>query len=340
MKVPVGVAMIIGSAVGIWALSDSGVLASTMRLVPHSTVAGWSFSVIPMFVLMGLLLWRSGASERLYTAARHWIGWLPGGLAVGTNIAGSGLATVSGSTLGVTYALGRIGVPEMLRAGYDRRFATASILMAGTGGQLIPPSILLVVYAGVVSIPVGPQLIAGVVPGVLLAAAYCVLLVGLASAFPSLVGKVRRQRRAADVQSSWSERWSPRATLWPIPALAAAMLYGLYSGVFTATEAGAFGAGGALLITLAYCGARGFVPAVRLAVGDTVRTTGAIFLLIIGAMVLSRFLTLSGLASWSVSTVSDLELSRYQLLFALLIMYLILGMFLDSLTKIGRASWR
>jgi len=223
-------------------------------------------------------------------------------------------------------------VPEMLRAGYDRRFATASILMAGTGGQLIPPSILLVVYAGVVSIPVGPQLIAGVVPGVLLAAAYCVLLVGLASAFPSLVGKVRRQRRAADVQSSWSERWSSLATVWPIPALAAAMLYGLYSGVFTATEAGAFGAGGALLITLAYCGARGFVPAVRLAVGDTVRTTGAIFLLIIGAMVLSRFLTLSGLASWSISTVSDLGLSRYQLLFALLIMYLILGMFLDSLT--------
>lgn len=329
MKVPVGVAMIVGSALGIWALSDTVVLASAMRLLPHSAVAGWSFSVIPMFILMGLLLWRSGASERLYTASRRWIGWVPGGLAVGTNIAGSGLATVSGSTLGVTYALGRIGVPEMLRAGYDRRFATASILMAGTGGQLIPPSILLVVYAGIVSIPVGPQLLAGIVPGLLLALAYCLLLIGLALAFPALAGK---DRLSGDVRSTWNERWRSLTTVWPIPALALSMLYGLYSGIFTATEAGAFGAAGALLITWAYCGARGLGRAVRLAVGDTVRTTGAIFLLIIGAMILGRFLTLSGLASWSVSTVSDLGLSRYQLLFALLLLYLVLGMFMDSLT--------
>lgn len=343
MKVPVAVAMVSGSAVGIWSLGGVDVLAGILRSTPFNSVAQWSLSVVPMFVFMGLMLWRSGASERIYTASRHWIGWLPGGLAVGTNFAGAGLATVSGSTIGVTYALGRIGVPEMLRAGYDRRFATASILMAGTGGQLIPPSILLVVYAGIASVPVGPQLLAGVLPGFLLATTYGLLLIGLAIVFPRLVGRQRRDKKARQAEhtlnidrlgkvgSSWQDRWRSLAAVWPVPVLAVGLLAGLYSGVFTATEAGAFGAAGAVLVAWGFQGLAGVRGSLRAALGDTVRTTGAIFLLIIGAMVLSRFITLSGLAAWLVSGIAGLNLSRYELLLALLVMYLVLGMFMDSL---------
>ncbi|WP_177242669.1 TRAP transporter large permease subunit [Amycolatopsis marina] len=331
MKIPVAIAMIASGGVGIWALTGLDVLGSTFRTVPFSSVASWPLSVVPMFVFMGLLLWRSGATERLYDASRHWLGWLPGGLAVGTNFAGAGLASISGSTLGVTYALGRIGIPEMLRHSYDPRLATATILMAGTGGQLIPPSILLVIYAGIASVPVGVQLLAGLLPGIILTLVYGILLVTIGVAAPRLVGRFPETDRGA-IRSSWLQRWASLGRVWPLFVLAIGMLGGLYLGFFTATEAGAFGAAGALLVaTLRRTGIR---SAVGKALGDTVKTCGAIFALIIGATVLSRFLTLSGVASWMVRTVSDLDLSRYQFLFALLAMYLILGMFLDSLTMI------
>src|SRR5205807_2622857 len=115
----------------------------------------------PMFILMGMLLANSGVSSRVYVAARLWTGWLPGGLAIGTNVAGAGLAAVSGSTMGITFALGRIGIPEMLRRNYDPRLAIGSVVMAGLPGQLIPPSTFLIIVAGITGAAVGPQLIAG-----------------------------------------------------------------------------------------------------------------------------------------------------------------------------------
>ncbi|WP_177242793.1 TRAP transporter large permease [Amycolatopsis marina] len=339
MKVPVAVAMFVGGALGIWLLGGERVVVSTLRTVPFHSVSGWSLSVVPMFIFMGLMLWRAGASERLYEASRHWLGWIPGGLAVGTNVAGAGLASVSGSTLGVTYALGRIGIPEMLRAGYDRRFAVASVLMAGTGGQLIPPSILLVIYAGIASVPVGSQLLAGFLPGVVLTVVYGAVLVTLAVTVRGMTGRAGSDadgsadpRSRKDGDSGWHDRWRTLRNIWPLPVLAGGTLAGLYAGVFTATEAGAFGAAGALLTTCWYRKGRAIPASIKLAVVDTVKASGAIFLLIIGAAVLSRFLTLSGLASWMVTAVSDLDLSRVQFLLVLLVIYLVLGMFVDPLT--------
>src|SRR5699024_4583500 len=134
---------------------------SMMTTLPYDEVASWSLSVVPMFIVMGLLLWRAGLTESVYRAMSQLIGWLPGGLAIGTNWAGAGLAAVSGSTVGTTYALTRIGVPEMLKAGYDKRLALGAVIVAGLPGQLIPPSIMLVIYAGIAEVPVGPQLLAG-----------------------------------------------------------------------------------------------------------------------------------------------------------------------------------
>lgn len=332
MKVPVAIAMGAPGIFGIWHLSGLRPLAGSMRDLPYQSTASWSLSVLPMFIFMGLLLWRSGATERLYLAARQWTGWLPGGLAVGTNFAGAGLAAVSGSTLGVTYALGRIGIPEMLRAGYDRRLATATILMAGTGGQLIPPSILLVVYAGVVAVPVGPQLLAGFVPGVILALMYGLLIVGLSVAVPSWAG--RRGDVKARIESTWRERWRSLARVWPIPLLMIAVVGGLYLGVFTATEAGAFGGFGAVLIAGWFLSWRGFLRSLGDALGDTVSTTAAIFLLLIGAMLLNRMLALSGSARWVATGIDALGFGRVEFLLTMLLVYLVLGMFMDPLTMI------
>jgi C4-dicarboxylate transporter, DctM subunit len=304
LRVPVGIAMIVPSALGIWVLVGWPGLSRSLMEIPFATVSGWSLSVLPMFIFMGVMLWRSGITTRVYDAARAWLGWLPGGLAVTTNFAGAGLAAASGSTIGITYALGRIGVPEMLRAGYDRRLATASVLMAGTGGQLIPPSILLVVYAGVAQTPVGPQLLAGLVPGLLLAGSYGVMIVLLAVLVPRLAPKMRTGG------VTWGARWRAVASIWPLPVLVFTVIGGLYAGVFTATEAGAFGALGASLLGLWYIGPRRMMSSLRLVLRDTVSSVGSIFLLLIGAVFLNRLMALSGAASWMARTVEQMELGR------------------------------
>ena len=176
-RCPVAVAMIVPALLGSYALRGERLVESILTTLPYQQVANWTLSVVPMFILMGLLLWKAGLTESLYAAGRHWLGWLPGGLAVGTNLAGAGLASVSGSSVGTTYALARIGIPEMLKAGYDKRLAIGAVIVAGLPGQLIPPSIMLVIYAGIAEVPIGPQLLAGIGPGLLVAALFTVMIV-------------------------------------------------------------------------------------------------------------------------------------------------------------------
>src|SRR5690606_37168334 len=155
-----------------------------------------------------------------------------------TNAAGTGLAAVSGSTLATTYALGRIGIPEMLRAGYDRRMAMASIMISGLPGQLIPPSTALVIYAGIAEVPIGQQLMAGIVPGLFVAFVFSMALILAAMIWPSLVGG--RSKDDGEVLT-WSQRWTSLAGIWPMPVLISIVLGGMLAGVLTATEAGAAG---------------------------------------------------------------------------------------------------
>ncbi len=199
LRVPVALTMIVPSFAGLYAMRGERTVTSALTSLPYDEVASWTLSVVPMFVLMGLLLWRSGMTDSLYTAARQWLGWLPGGLAVGTNIAGSGLAAVSGSTTGTTYALGRIGIPEMLKAGYDRRLAVGAVLVAGLPGQLIPPSILLVLYAGIAEVPVGKALLAGIGPGILVSIMFTTAIILIAVFAKDVAGtkESRAERRTS-----------------------------------------------------------------------------------------------------------------------------------------------
>src|SRR5690606_19655182 len=141
-------AMIVTAALGLWEIVGMPALVEAIESVSFHSAASWSLSVVPMFVLMGIVLWRTGLTAKVFYAARLWLGWMPGGLAVATNFSGAGLAAASGSTIGISYALGRMAIPDMLRAGYKPSLATGVVAMAGTLGQLIPPSVLLVIYAG------------------------------------------------------------------------------------------------------------------------------------------------------------------------------------------------
>lgn len=329
LRVPIAVAMLVPSLLGAYALRGLPLVESTLTTMAYRQVATWTLSVVPMFILMGLLLWRAGITESMFKAARHWIGWVPGGLGVGTNLAGTGLAAVSGSTLGTTYAITRIGIPEMLRAGYDKRLAISSVVAAGLAGQLIPPSLLLVIYAGIAEVPIGPQLLAGIGPGLLVGVAFSIAIVLLAALRPGLAG---RGAAVDAVKATWGDRFSSLVRVWPVPVLIGVIVIGMFSGVFTATEAGAVAALFSLVVTFVW--KRGDRPwrAVSEAAISTVSTVGAIFLLLVAAGALAQMLTLSGISTAFADFMEATDLGRVQFLLAMMVLYLVLGMFMDTLT--------
>jgi len=331
MNVPIGVAMGVSGALALLLLRGAGVMEGALRTIPFGTTAVWSYTVLPMFIFMALLLWRSGITERIYAAATSWLSWMPGNVAVGTNFAGAGMSAVTGSTVATVAALGRIGLPEMLKRNYDPRLATGSVIIAGTGGQLIPPSIYMVIYAGIASVPVGPQLMAGLVPGLLLAVLYACVISGLVIAMPHLVGK-RRGEGFGEDGVTWKDRWQSLLRVWPLPFLVIIMFGGMYGGFFTATEAGAFGAFGALILTYIYLKPRKATEAVGQSLKDTVSSTAGIFFLFFGAMIFNRALVVSGVTGVVTDMIGTLGLGTIGFLLMLIVMYLILGMILDPLT--------
>ncbi|WP_104106654.1 TRAP transporter large permease [Nocardioides sp. 616] len=329
IKAPVAVALMVPGLLGTLALRGFPAMKSGLTDLPYNSTATWTLSVIPMFVLMGLLLWQSGITTRVYDTGRDWLGWLPGGLAIGTNFAGAGLSAVSGSSIATTYALARVGVPEMIRAGYDKRLAILAVAVSGLPGQLIPPSIMLVIYAGIAEVPVGPQLMAGVGPGVLVALVFAVVIAGMSMVFPRLTNVTGDV--AAKPRTTWADRWRSLGGAWSIPVLIGIIIGGIYSGTLTVTEAGAVAALVAMLLTLFYKRNDKPFAAIGQASVSTVASTGAIFFLIIGATMFSRMLTLSGVTRGIGEWIIDMELPSWQFLLLMTLIYLIMGMFLDPL---------
>lgn len=330
MGIPVGIAMLGAALLGLWALSGGRVVESTLEAVAYNSTASWSYSIIPMFILMGMILWKSGLTGTAFEAARRWLGWMPGGLAVSTNFAGAVLAASSGSTIGITYALGRVSIPEMLKSGYHPQLAIGSVAAAGTLGQIIPPSLLLVVYAGAASVPVGQQLLAGVIPGLILATAFAVMIVLYVLVRPSMAPRIDMSK------VTWGMRWQSLVGLIPIALVVSTVIGGMFVGVFTATEAGVAGMFAALLFGVAHkrqnnASWKEIGVMLRESVVGTLTGTASIFLLIMGVVVLTRAMALSQVPNGLAQLIVDMGLNRVQLLLILIVVYLILGMFMDTL---------
>jgi C4-dicarboxylate transporter DctM subunit len=328
--IPVGIAMLGASLLGLLSLGGTRVIRSTLEAVAFNTTASWSYSIIPMFILMGVILWRSGLTAYAFDAARNWIGWVPGGLAVATNFAGAGLAAGSGSTIGITYALGRVAIPEMLRTGYKPSLAVGSVAAAGVLGQIIPPSLLLVIYAGAAGMAVGPQLLAGVVPGVLLSLSFAAMIIIRVSLNKELAP------RSVRLQTSWRERWLSLLGIAPLALVVAIVVGGIFLGVMTATEAGVFGALAAVLMgTANIFRVERSVGAVwsmlRESILITLTGTASIFLLLLGVFALTRVVALSQIANVLAESIVDMGLGRVGFLLVLVLLYLVLGMFMDTL---------
>lgn len=322
LRVPVGFALMIVSMFGVAALKGWEVAGGMLRTEPFDFAAHWSFSAIPMFLLMGSVAHNSGISTALFKAARLWLGGLPGGLAVAANFACAGFAAASGSSTATAAAMGRISVPEMTKAGYDPGLSTGTVASAGTLGAMIPPSIAFVLYGIFAEVSISKLFIAGVLPGIMTAMIYATMIMVRCKINPSL-GPAQAQ------DASRAEKFEALGEVWPLLALILVIIGGLYGGIFTPTEAGAFGAFASFLI--AFVQGRLNMTVFRNSLFEALSGTARIFWVAIGAVLLTRFLAMTGAEGFLKDMVGSWAADPILLVLAASIIYIILGMFLDPL---------
>jgi len=305
-----------------WALE---VAAKTAGQVPHSKVSSQALSLIPTFILIGYLAYYAGLTKALFEAAKRWVGWLPGGMGVATVFATAGFAAVSGASVATSAVFARIAIPEMLKIGYDKRFAAGVVAAGGTLASLIPPSAILVIYAIIVEQDVGALLLAGFLPGAVSALIYGGLVVLLAVANPKLGPPVRG--------FSWGERFKSLPPAFPIffvVIIIICFIYNPFGGDAwgTPTEGGAIGAFVIFVMALIH-GMRW--PQFKDALMETGKLAVMIFTIIWGVLIFVRFLGFADLPGAFSDWIVTLEQNPMITLILILLAYAVLGMFMDAI---------
>lgn len=324
-RIPIAVSLLLVSFTGVASVLGLNATLRFTATIPQEFAASWELSAVPMFLLMGGIAYHSGMTNSLYHAARVWLSWVPGGLAVATNFACAGFGATSGSSLATTVAMGRIGVPEMLKYRYDPGLATGACASAGTLAGLIPPSIGMIIYGILAEQSVARLFIAGILPGLLTATAFAALIIIRCRLNPALAPPIHEKQ-------DWNTRFAVLREIWPLPVLILVVLGGLYGGVFGPTEAGAIGAAAALFIAL-FQKALTF-SAFRLALAEAARTTAIIMFVAVGAVLLARYFALIGLPSALTELVNVWSSGPLALIAITALVYLVLGMFLDPLSMV------
>ena len=322
LRVPIAVALGIVSFFGFWAMLGSGAAFGLLTAVPYDFAAHWTLSSIPMFLLMGYVCYQTDITRGIFKAARVWLSFLPGGLAV-ASVGGAALfSAAAGSSLACAAAMGRIAVPEMLKRDYDPGLSTAVVAAAGTMGSLIPPSILLIIYGIFAEVAISKLFLAAIVPGVLTMLGYWAVIIVRVWINPALAPSL-------DESATWSERLEALSETWPVILLVVGVFGGLFTGIFTPTQAGAVGAA----LSFVIAAARGTLnwKVSKIALMDTAKMTAAIFIIAVGANLFSRFLAISGIPEAMSDLVIELGVSYVMLAFGTAVLFCLLGMILDPL---------
>lgn len=320
--VPIAFALGIVGFLGFSYLSSSQGGLRLIGMFPFSTTASYTMSVIALFVLMGEFIVHAGLGQDIYTAIRLWVGHQPGGLAIAT-VGGCALfGCVTGSSVATVATIGRVSLPEMQKYKYDSGLATGSIAAGGGLGMLIPPSMILVIYGVITTQSIGKLLIAGILPGVFLAAIYMTNIY-VRVRFKPILGPPTPRATLPDML------WGIKG-IWGILILFALIIGGIYYGIFTPTEAAGIGAFGAFLFALGRrrLSWQNFLNSLV----QAVETTAMILLIMIGATLFGSFLTMSHIPTGLVELVGGLEIPRYFILSIILFCYLILGCFMEALS--------
>ncbi len=290
-----------------------------------NSVNSWSLTALPLFILMGELLYRTAISDKLFNGLVPWLNRIPGKLLHINVFACSLFAAVSGSSAATTATVGKITLNELSKRGYDERLALGSLAGAGTLGFLIPPSLIMIIYGILSDTSIGQLFIGGVFPGLLLAGAYSLYIMFRALTDPKAVPAVQDR-------FTWKDRLQSVKDLVPVFALIAVVLGGIYLGLTTPTEAAAIGVLGALILGLLF---RSLTFEVfKDALFNAVRTSTMITFIIVGAAFLSQVVGFLGITTAISRYIASLDLPPYLLIFVLGIFYLILGMLLDGISMV------
>ena len=305
-----------------WALT---VAVKTAGQVPHSKVSAQALSLIPTFILIGYLAYYAGLTRALFEAAKRWVAWVPGGLAVSTVFATAGFAAVSGASVATAAVFARIAIPEMLKIGYDKRFAAGVVAAGGTLASLIPPSAILVIYAIIVEQDVGKLLLAGFIPGVFSALVYAALIITMALTIKGFGPPVSG--------FTWKERLVSLPPALPIVAVVVIIIFFVYNPFGgdawgTPTEGGAVGAF-IVFVMAVFRGMR--LKELGDALIETAKLSVMIFTIIWGVLIYVRFLGFAELPSAFSDWITGLDYSPMLILICILLAYAVLGMFMDAI---------
>ncbi len=320
LGIPVAYAMGVIGIVGSYFLIGPEATRGIVEIVPFSTVASYSFSIVPLFVIMGYLVYHAGFATDLFKTARAWLGHRRGGIPMAAVLGCAAFGAASGSGLASTATLARITIPEMIASGVDKRLAYGVVAAAGPLAQMIPPSVLLIIYAIIAEQSAGKLLIAGIVPGLIIVVVYLATIFVRVSMNPALAP-------AAPVRVPLAERLARLRHMWGIGVLSLVVIGGIYSGIFTPTEAGAIGASWSLLLIVMV---RKLTWAVlKDSIIETIRTTSMVFLIVIGAFIFSHFLSITRLPTTLSSLITGLPVAPVVIIIGIVVLYLILGLFID-----------
>jgi C4-dicarboxylate transporter DctM subunit len=324
LRVPIAATMLLAGGAGYVVLSGWLPLLNYLKTGPFFILSSDSFSVIPLFLMMGFIASRSGISRTLFAAANAFIGHWRGGLAMAAIGGCAAFGAICGSSLATAATMGQVALPEMKRYGYSGSLATGTLSAGGTLGILIPPSIPLIVYCILAEQNIAKLFLAAFLPGILAALGYMLAI--------AIYVRLNPKAGPAGPRSNWGARLRSLRDMIPIAALFLLVLGGIYSGVFTPTEAASFGMLGALVVAFGVYRMKWRELAGSLL--ETAVSTGMIFMILIGADLFSAFMALSGLPQYLAAAIGKSGLEPYFILVLVLLVYLVLGCLMDSLSMI------
>jgi tripartite ATP-independent transporter DctM subunit len=304
---------------GLWLLRgyDPAASLSAQTILGH--VTNYNLLVLPLFIMMGFFAYYANITRDIYWAARQWLGHLPGGLAVATVIGCAGFAAACGASTASAAVMGRVALPELKKYGYDDKVSTGCVAAGGTMAIMIPPSVLMVIYGFIAEESIGALMLAGILPGLLQAVSYVIMLLIRFKLNPGLGQPVRG--------ITWSERLVSLKGVWGMIVIILLVMGSMYTGLATPTEAAGIGAIGALAMAVPRLGFREFSASMI----ETVRTTALIFAIVAGVLIFVHFLGFTGTPGAIAKGITAMDVSPMVVLICILALYLVLGMFIDGI---------
>lgn len=325
MGVPIAFASALVGSIGFIVIGGTDMALHFLGTLPYSEVNAYAYTTLPLYILLGELAFHGGYANGAYRTAKEWFGRLPGGLCIATIFGGAGFGTVCGASVASSAVLGKICIPEMKKNGYDASLSAGTVASCANLSSMIPPSGLMIVYSIFTNVSLGSLFLAGILPGLLLALLFSAMIISRVLLNPQLapvVATVPWLKKIYSVRHSWA-----------ILLIATVVIGGIYSGLFTATEAGGAGAFTAFIIAFSqHSLCWGDLKKVLL---SSVRTTVMVLFVVVGILIFTTFLTLARVPIVISSALTGLSVGPISLICLVALLYLFLGMFFDAISMIA-----